>query len=88
MPRKPASKPRRPRTVTAQPIARKPDVTIQGGSSIALIVPETDAGREWCEEHIVREETIRFSNGIACEPRYLHDVVEGLRSAGLTVEGI
>jgi hypothetical protein len=86
-----ARKPKRPpshrRAVTARPTARQPDITIQGAGAIALIVPETDAGREWCEENIVNEETIRFGGGIACEPRYLGDIVEGLRGDGLNVEG-
>jgi hypothetical protein len=66
---------------------RKPDVSIQDHGSIAVIVPETDAGRAWCDENL-EGDLLRWGGGVACEPRYVGDIAEGLRDAGLHVEGV
>jgi hypothetical protein len=65
----------------------RPDVSVHDHGTIALIVPETDAARTWCANNL-GPDVIRYGDGIACEPRYLAPIVEGLQADGLNVEGI
>jgi hypothetical protein len=64
---------------------RTPDVHIDDCGSFLLIIPETDAGRKWVDEHLVHEETIRFGGGVACEPRYVAEIRGALEGDDLVV---
>jgi hypothetical protein len=60
------------------------DFEIIDGGSVSLLIPLTDAGREWIDCSI-GDDVIYFGNGLAVEHRYLGQIVEGILFDGLTV---
>lgn len=66
--------------------AEKPtaDLRVQNEGSIFLLHAQTDAGRAWVDEHVVREQT--FGDAIVVEHRYIAALVQGAQRDGLTVE--
>ncbi len=64
----------------------RPDVAIHNHGTIVVIVPETPAAREWCADNL-GPDVLRWGDGIACEPRYVEDIADGLQAEGFTVEG-
>ncbi len=60
------------------------DIEFQNHGSVFLIVPKTDAGREWVAENV--QTGLGLGNGLACEPRYVADIIEGAAGAGLVVK--
>ncbi|KKL57996.1 hypothetical protein LCGC14_2229820 [marine sediment metagenome] len=63
------------------------DVTVTNYGSIAHITPHTDAAVTWVEENIGQD------NGyqphwpvVLIEHRFIQDIVDGMREAGLEVE--
>lgn len=63
-----------------------PDFAVRNEGSIQLLVPNTDAAREWVSQHI-SEDAQRFCGGIVVESRYIDDIVQGIQGDGLTVLG-
>jgi hypothetical protein len=66
--------------------ARPPDVLIENHGTIFLVRPLSGVARAWVEEHIGQ------GNGyqpcwptVVVEPRYLDDIIEGMRADGLAV---
>lgn len=60
------------------------DLKIAGGGSVYLVIPVSEAGREWIAE--TAPEDARFlGRGMAVEWRYLDGVIEAAREAGLEV---
>ncbi len=66
------------------PPAPPVDIEFQNHGSGFLIVPKTDAGREWVAENVQAE--VEFGDGVACEPRYVADIIEGAAWDGLVVK--
>ncbi len=62
------------------------DVFIADHGTIALFTPMTPEAHEWVEEHVQIEPWQRLGASIACEPRYLGHLVEGMQADGLVVE--
>ena len=60
------------------------DVHIAGGGSVYLVIPLTDAAREWIEEN-VGGETTWFGDGLAVEHGYIDDLVDGMAGDGLVI---
>lgn len=59
------------------------DVIVQGHGSIILLWPQHDLAKHWFEENVeVRQ---KWGEGIACEPRYVSDIIRGLELAGFEV---
>jgi hypothetical protein len=63
-----------------------PDVLIENHGSIAMFTPMTPAAREWVDENLGIEPWQMMGESVACEPRCLDNLVEGMREAGLVVE--
>ena len=63
-----------------------PDVLIENHGSIAMFTPMTPAAREWVEENVEVESWQYMGASIACEPRSLDNLVQGMEEAGLVVE--
>lgn len=58
----------------------KADLTVEHHGSVTLVRPETDAAREWLEEHT---DGLWHCGALAVEPRYLDDLLAGAADAGL-----
>lgn len=64
-----------------------PDITITHHGSITLVHPHTELAKTWISDNA--EPAAQFmGNSLACEPRYLDHLVQGMREDGLIVEGI
>ena len=63
---------------------RQADFSVQNEGTIFLLIPHTDIANTWIEEHIP-EDAQRFGGGIVVEPRYILDIVNGIKNDGLEV---
>lgn len=63
------------------------DFTVENHGSIVLLRPNTEAAREWLDEHI-SDDAQTFGNAIAIEPRYVGDILYGIEGDGLTYDGV
>ena len=61
------------------------DFTIQHEGSISLLHPNSDAAREWVEEHIPLD-ALRHGPAVVVEHRYISDIEFGIINDGLSVE--
>jgi hypothetical protein len=62
-----------------------PDFRFENHGSIALLIPLTDAGREWIETNPNPEPWQCFGGGLAVEPRCLGAVIDRALDDGLEV---
>ncbi len=60
------------------------DFSVLGSGTVYLLVPRTQAAREWASEHISSEAQM-LGSGIAVEHRYIADIVDGIQADGLTI---
>ena len=60
------------------------DVLVQNFGSVVVLWPRTEHAREWFKEHVDSQQT--WGAGTVCEPRYVHDIVDGMVNDGLEVE--
>lgn len=60
------------------------DFFVTGGPSVFLLIPISDEGAAWIDEHIP-EDALHHGNGIAVEWRYIKDIVVGIQNDGLSV---
>jgi len=70
-----------PRVIVNEP---ELDVTVAGHGSVFIVSPISPAAREWVNEFLPSD-AIRWAGGIAVEARYVADIVDGMRDAGLKV---
>ena len=61
------------------------DFILSGGGSVYILTPQTDAARDWIEEHIP-DDAQWFGHGVAVEHRYVDAIVTGIIADGLEVE--
>lgn len=61
-----------------------PDVTVDDEGSIVLVTPRSAAAREWLAAYLPDDATW-FGGAVVVEPRYVADIVDGMRAAGLRV---
>lgn len=62
------------------------DVRMENHGTVVMLRPLTDAGRDWIEENVHAEGWQWFGGALACEPRMVEPVLQGMADAGLTVE--
>ena len=62
------------------------DVLIENHGSVAMFTPMTPDAHRWVEEHVEIEPWQRLGCSVACEPRYLDHLIEGMQEDGLIVE--
>jgi hypothetical protein len=62
------------------------DVFVANCGSIALLTPMTPSAHKWVEENVQVEPWQRMGASIACEPRLLDHLIEGMQADGLVVE--
>ncbi|TXH48010.1 MAG: hypothetical protein E6Q97_26075 [Desulfurellales bacterium] len=63
-----------------------PDFVIAGHGSIVLLTPVSREAEEWLAE-AVSSDAPRWGRGLAVEPRYVAEIVNGIVSDGLTIDG-
>lgn len=61
------------------------DVRVEPHGSLVLVRPLTAAAREWLDEHVA-EESQWFGGALACEPRYVGELLAALVADGLEME--
>jgi hypothetical protein len=61
-----------------------PDITVENHGTIILVRPHTSDARNWLCTHC--EHAMWYGRAVACEPRYVAPIVEGLIADGFTVE--
>lgn len=64
-------------------MANQHDFSITDGGSIYIITPQTDAGREWWEDHVPDAQS--WGMGYAVEHRYIQDISTGILNDGLSI---
>ena len=63
------------------------DFVLHNEGSIVLLEPETDEAKAWAEEHIDQDNSYQpLWPTVLLEPRYVQDILEGIKEIGLTVE--
>jgi len=67
-------------------IVAERDVFVEDCGSIAMLTPMTPAAREWIAENVATEPWQWMGCSLACEPRMLAAMVEGMVEDGLIVE--
>jgi hypothetical protein len=67
------------------PAARPADFEVQHHITVALLRPDTDVARAWCDEHLVTEGALLWGRAYVVEPRYLEDILRAIVQSGLTV---
>lgn len=65
-------------------MTRQTDLEFRRDGFLFLVIPFTDQGREWLDEHIA-EDAQWWCGGVVVEPRYVEDIVVGAEDAGLRV---
>lgn len=60
------------------------DIEVQNHGSLFLLCPLNDAAGAWLEEN-VQSDAQWFASALVVEPRYVRDIVNGAREAGLEV---
>ena len=64
----------------------KPDkVRVENHLSIVLLRPLTKGARKWMEDNIAAEPWAWMGGAVACEPRYVADIVDGMMDEGIEV---
>jgi hypothetical protein len=61
------------------------DVLIENHGSVAMLTPMTPDAHQWIDGNVQIEPWQRLGCSIACEPRCLDQIVEGLEEDGLVV---
>ena len=61
------------------------DFSVANHGSVMILHALTDAARTWVDEHLPRDATTWGHSGTVVEPRYIVDIVEGIRADGLEV---
>lgn len=66
---------------------QKPEVdfTVENHGTIFLLQPLTPAANSWVDEHLP-EDRMTFGGATVVEHRYIHDIVTGIISDGLSVQ--
>ncbi len=60
-------------------------VIVSNHGSIVLLQPTTPEARAWFDENL-SEDHQEFGGAIACEPRYVGDILDGLTEAGFSIQ--
>lgn len=63
------------------------DITVEGSGTVYLLVPESDAGREWLAEHLDIDNSFQpyWPAKAVVEHRYVRDIVAAALADGLGV---
>lgn len=59
------------------------DVYAEYQGTITILIPLTDVGREWLDEHL--HEPLTWGRGYVVEHRYVWPIIEGMLDDGIAV---
>lgn len=77
---------REPAKVDTRMTVSRTDILVEDHGSVVLLRPATISGRDWLEANCDRSGYQPFAGGtLLCEPRYVAEIVAGIREAGLVV---
>jgi hypothetical protein len=62
------------------------DFSVTNHGTIYLLAPHSDRAEAWLREHVKPEQHQFFGRAIAVEHRYIHDIVEGAKADGLSID--
>lgn len=62
------------------------DARFHNHGSLIGIVPITQAGQNWIDEHVEAEAYMWLGPVLYSEPRYAYDIANAMRADGLTIE--
>jgi len=62
------------------------DVLVENHGSVALFTPMTPEAHEWIDENVTVEPWQRIGCSIACEPRCLDQIIDGMTESGSVVQ--
>lgn len=65
-------------------IIEKPDFVLNDQGSIVLLLPNSDAAREWLDDNI-GEDAQYFGRSLVVEHRFADDIIDGIMAEGLIV---
>jgi hypothetical protein len=60
------------------------DLTVTNDGSLFLLRPDSDAGRQWIEEHLP-EDAPTWCDAVVVEHRFIADIVAGAAADGLEI---
>lgn len=61
-----------------------PDFTFVNHGSIALLAPQSDPARDWCEDHLP-DDAPRHGEAYAIEPRFADPILQDLMADGYVI---
>lgn len=61
------------------------DVKVMNHGSVVMVEPVSDEAKTWVNENVGLEGWQWMGNSFAVEPRYLGDLLDGMRAEGFTV---
>ena len=63
------------------------DFMVNNAGSIIVLYPQTEAARQWIDEHIGEDKGFQpWYPNVIVEPRYIEAILEGIDSDGLRFE--
>jgi len=62
-----------------------PDILVANCGSVFLLRPVSPVGQAWLQENVIGDETQMLGKAVVCEPRYVADIIFGVRGEGLLV---
>ena len=65
-------------------IIENPDFVVNDQGSIVLLLPNSDAAREWLADNIA-DDAMYFGRSLVIEHRYADDVLAGIVADGLEI---
>lgn len=63
---------------------KTPDFQLLHQSTIAVLYPSTVEARDWIAENITSDH-LEFGGGVVIEPRYVDDIVTGIKRTDLSL---
>ena len=71
---------------SSQVFPSTPDVLVRNEGSVFLFCPLTFQSKEWIDEH-VQPDPMWFGNALVVEHRFAWGLAQGMKDAGLVLEG-
>lgn len=71
---------------SSQVVPNIPDVLVCNEGTVFLFCPRTSRGKGWIDEH-VQPDALWFGNTLVVEHRYAWGLAQGMKDAGLVLEG-
>lgn len=65
-------------------MTRQIDLEFRREGNLFIVVPYTEDGRTWLDEHIA-EDALQWGGGVVVEWRYVEDILVGAQDDGLRV---